>query len=101
MRISCFLACANALILMGVLIPIVIYAFGIPLADDRGQFFTASNALVLVVPACSLVGTTWNGCLALRERTLRGFWSRILFRVGIVVCLVELLVVFSLPLRGV
>lgn len=48
-------------------------------------------SLVFAGLAVTLAGTAWSGWLGLREPRPRGFWSRVLLALGIVMCLVEVL----------
>lgn len=75
----------------GFLVAAVVVGAPLPLADARGHWLTIPLGLVFAAPALTLAGTTWSGWLALREPRRRGFWSTVLFALGIVVCLVEVL----------
>jgi hypothetical protein len=85
------LAYANTLILSGTLVAAVVVGAPLALADERGHWLPYSVGLVFAAPAVTLVGTAWSGWISLREPRSRGFWSRALFTLGIVLCLLELL----------
>ena len=93
MRISHSLACANILILAGTLLAAVIVGAPIPLADARGHWLAFAVALVFAAPAVTLAGIVWSGRLALREARPRSFWSKALFEMGFVLCVVESFVI--------
>ena len=94
MRITRSLACANALILCGTLVAAVVVGAPVSLADAHGHWLAYAMGLVFAAPAVTLAGTVWSGRLALRELQPRGLGSKVLFAVGIVLCLVELLWIF-------
>jgi hypothetical protein len=101
MKLTRSLACANTLIGVGALVPAVVLGAAPPLADGQGHFYPLAVGLLIVAPVAALAGTAWSGWLALREPRRRGFWSRMLFTLGIALCLVELFAVLYLPLQGV
>jgi len=90
MRISLSLACANTLILTGALVSVVVVGVPLSLADDRGHWLPFRVGMVFAAPAITLAGTVWSGWLALRESRPRGFSSKALFTLGVVLSLVEL-----------
>lgn len=98
MRISRALVCANTLILAGTLVAVVVVGVPLSLADERGRWLPFPVGLVFAAPAVTLAGAAWSGWLALREPRPRGFWSRALFRLGIVLWLVESLWIFWVSL---
>ena len=80
---------ANALILGGTLLAAVILGAPLSLADARGHWLPVPMGLVFAAPMATLAGTVWSGWLALRKDEPRGFWSRAVFTLGILLSLVE------------
>jgi hypothetical protein len=91
MRITGSLARGNALILTGTLVAVVFVGARLSLADERGHRLLLPIGMVFAAPGVTLAETAWSGWLALRETRSRGFWSKALFTLGTVLCLMELL----------
>jgi len=98
MRFSRSLAYANTLILAGTLVAVIIVGASLSLADERGHWLPFRVGMVFAAPGITLAGTAWSGWLALRESRPRGFWSKALLTLGILLGLVELLWILSVVL---
>lgn len=98
MRITRSVAYANTMILAGSLAAAVVVGAPLPLADERGHWLLLPVALVFASPAITLAGTAWSGWLALHDPRPRGFWSRALFTLGILLGLMETLWILGVVL---
>jgi hypothetical protein len=92
MKITSSLASANTLILFGALMAATIVAAPLSLANGQSAWASFSAALVFAAPAVTLAGTVWSGWLALRKPRPHGFWSKVFFELGFVLCIIELFI---------
>jgi hypothetical protein len=98
MRITRSLVTANTLILAGALVAVIVVGVPLSLADEQGHWLHLPVGMVIAAPGVTLAGTAWSGWLALSESPPRGFWSKALFALGIMLCLVELLWIIGVVL---
>jgi hypothetical protein len=94
------LVCANTLILLGALAPLVAVAAMWPFPDRRLTLLRGAPEALLAAAAVTLVGTAWSGRIAVRDPQPRAFGSRYLFTLGLFLCLAEPGLAFLIAMIG-